>query len=581
MSTKSKNHLTYHFAPNGFGGIDLKSPKENASEVYNFRVMPDGSIMKRQGFRTAWTLPGAPSYFGIFNINSSEVGIAVIGDKMFEVDLANGKCTQYEGSLDQSAALCSVVSYNENMLIFDGLKVKLVRNKEIVDLNGYAPLYGKSWHPIELGSINEPLNMASDRYRINYSLSSTTVQIRLPSNVVRIDYVELNGRGLYSTDYTFNPTTGFVSSEHFSSNEGSVTFWVTFNNTYASLFNGCTRALSVSSGNSPIVFCYGKNGSDGIYCLRSVPFSKGVGTSRVYPDEFELYIPIDCSFSVGSGANTVRAVIPYDERVIVFTDHDAWFVPIVSDSVMPSPLSKSIGCSSPYGAAYISDSPVTVCHNRLFIWTPTLDPYNPLNAVSVSSEVNLPEHKADRFVKVFVNRYDSELWIFNENSKTDNILIYNYESKKWFSFGDFYPSFVFNYNGQVGFIEGAGIYLFYDDALFDERQVGHSEDIRAIYTSGWTKIDDTGKVKYADRLIVEAFTGTCGGLSIKLFYNNERCDNVWCYTMRDSMFPHIFVKHLPHSRFREVRFQIIADGSDCERVHDIALELTVNDGNQY
>ncbi len=583
MSKKSKNHQTHHFTPNGFGGIDLKSPTQNASEVYNFRIMPDGSIMKRQGFKRLATLSDSPSYFGIFNINSSEVGIAVIGDKIFEVDLESGESIQYRRTLDAEATVCNIVFYNENMLIFDGTRVKLVKDRVIVDLKGYAPLYGKAWHPHEGGSVNEQLNLASDRYRVNYALSLGTDKIRLPSNVSNIDHVELNGEPLYSESYSFNTSTGYVSSNYFSSDGGSVTFWVTFDNTYASALNSCTQALSVSSGNSPVLFCYGRNDSNSIYCLRSVPVSKEERQNlcRVYSDEFELYIPYDSSFTVGSGANTIRAVIPYDERVIVFTDHDAWFVPIISDSVMPQPLNKSIGCSSPYGVAYCGDSPVTLCHDRLFVWTPTLDPYNPLNAVSVSNSVKLPTHRSDKVTKVFVNRYDNELWIFNESSETDNILIYDYESEKWFSFGDFYPSFIFNYNGQVGFVESNGIFLFDDNAVCDERVEGRVQYIAAVYTSAWTKIDDTGKIKHADRLITEAYSGSNGRIAITLLYNYGTRDQAAYSAIGASLSPQIFVKRLSHSRFRELRFSIIADGADRERIHDIALELTVDDGNQY
>ncbi len=582
MPKKSKNHYTHHFTPNGFGGIDLKNPKQNASEVYNFRIMPDGSIMKRQGFKRLATLSEAPTYFGIFNINSSEVGLAVIGKKIFEVDLESGECSQYMGTLDAKATNCDIVFYNENILIFDGTHAKLVKDGEVQDFNGYVPLYGKAWHPTGGGPVHEQLNIVSERYRVNYSLSSDTDKIRLPNNADYIDYVEVNGEALYSDDYSFDRSTKFVHSEKFSSDGGSVTFWISFENEEISTLHSCTKALAVSSGSSPVIFCYGRSGRDGIFCLRSVPVSEEERRNMhyVYSDEFDLYIPYGGSFTVGSGENTIRAVIPYDERVIVFTDHDAWFVPIISNSVMPETLNKSIGCSSPYGVAYCGESPVTVCHNRLFIWTPTLDPYNPLNAVSVSNSVELQEAEADKFIKVFVNRYGSELWIFNESSETDNILIYDYEAEKWFSFGDFYPSFIFNYGGQVGFVEGSGIFLFDDDAVYDERIDGIPQYISAVYTSAWAKIDDTGKIKHADRLITEAYSGRGGRISITLVYNYGSTDDALYTVTEASLSPQIFVKRLPHSRFREVRFTITADGASSERIYDVALELTVDDGNQ-
>ena len=581
MSKKSNNHKTYHFTSDGFGGIDLKNPKQNAEDVYNFRIMPDGSIMKRQGFNRLARLPAAPSYFGVLNKNSSEVGVAVIGNKIFEVDLQSGDTTQYQGTLDGTPTKCGTVVYNENMLIFDGTRPKAVINGQVKDLNGYAPLYGKAWHPNDRGPINEEMNMASDHYRVSYSLSLDTEKIRLPNSAVSIDYVEVDGEPLYV--YSFDKNTKYVHSDYFSSDGGSATFWVTFNNENVTALHGCTCATSVSVGSSPVLFCYGRQGMDGRFCMRSSPVleEEKQNIGYVYSDELDIYIPYGSSFTVGGGENTIRAVIPFDERVIVFTDHDAWFVPITSDSITPKMLNKSVGCSSPYSVAYCGDSPVTVCHDRLFFWTPTLDPYNPLSAVSVSGSVELPKSSDDKFVKVFVDHYSSEIWVFKENSDIDSIMIYDYESKKWFSFGDFYPIFVFNYGGQVGFVEGNGIFLFNDDAVYDENIDGLHKNISAVYTSAWTKIDDTGKIKHADRLITEADLGNLGMIAMTLLYNYGTVDNFIYPMTESSVSPQIIVKRRPHSRFREVRFTVTASGPNRERIYDVALEMTVDEKNQY
>ena len=77
----------------GFGGIDAASPYGDGRMAYdmkNFKVLPDGSLVKRDGFAVLASLPEAVRGLYVLHEESGDFILAVAGSALYRISVADG-----------------------------------------------------------------------------------------------------------------------------------------------------------------------------------------------------------------------------------------------------------------------------------------------------------------------------------------------------------------------------------------------------------------------------------------------------------------------------------------------------------
>ena len=185
----------------GFGGIGEKGLSTGkATDMRNFRLLPDGALEKRCGWavhqkfvsdvRAVWQ--------GVIGEISSI--FVVVGDTVYRFVGDD----QYEaGVLTESWGHVAVSFYLGRLYLLDENEIYVyseTMNKFDVAY-GYAPLFGLNWHPSNQGAINEPINLFSNRLRVNYLNTEGLSTFTLPYYAKSIDCVRVDNVNV--SDYSF------------------------------------------------------------------------------------------------------------------------------------------------------------------------------------------------------------------------------------------------------------------------------------------------------------------------------------------------------------------------------------------
>ena len=189
----------------GFRGICGSSdrPDEGAAEVRNFRILGDGTLEKRPGWKTLFQFPDPIRGVWEGSLDGTHYLFVVSGWDLY-AGIAGGEPAVIY-SLPSGAGSVCFAEYGGNLYLFDGLNVYLFHTvtETFSEAGGYVPLYGKDWHPTQMGEVLEPRNMLSPRIRITYLNTVGATRFVLPFTAENIEYMDVDGTRI--TNYTFTP----------------------------------------------------------------------------------------------------------------------------------------------------------------------------------------------------------------------------------------------------------------------------------------------------------------------------------------------------------------------------------------
>ncbi len=560
-----------------FHGVDVRLPVgSNAAESVNYRIMPDGSLKKRNGFKKLLTLPDTPSCIASINRDGERKLLTVAGDRIYSLDIASKSYTALPGKLTASSGESALVSLREKLFVFDGYTLGEVSDTGIAPPTGYAPLYGKGWHPTKGGDIYEPLNILSRNFRISFIGTSGDATLYLPKTVESVTRVEINGIHFTSSGLIFNATNCTLSSNNLARDGIEIVVWCTSKEDNADLpkLNSCRQACSVGSGSDAVIFCGRSSGAEHLL-FRSVPVSHEAldSSRRGFPESSDVYFP--SGFSVGSNDLPIRAVLPLDDRVIVYNDDEAWLVPSIDRGSEPTLLCAGVGCTSDGAAVICGELPVSLCGNSVYRWEPDLEAYNELIAVCISSPIAplIDDELAVRG-KLITDRETRELWLYDPASPTRPVLLYDRDHKQWYRFDGFSPKLAFYHGGRIGFTSGADVFLFSPDAVSDCLDGVNDTPITAEFVGGWLDLDDFADQKSAARVAVKYE----GQLTLTLEYDNGASEVLSLGGTSPNSAPSVDHIRLRRERFRQVRFSFESTGLASGRVYGISLYADTDEG---
>lgn len=463
---KTKN-IMGKFELSGFAGIDRSSPAANGkcTEMVNLRILPDRSIVKRDGFRElfdfACDIRGVLS--GTFD---GEFVAFVVADKtLYKFNFADNTSTII-GDLDSQGGPASIFCYMGKVYVINGAKIYELRSNRLYETEGYAPLVGKEWGNNYPGEIYEPLNVLTPKGRISYIVDETeTSFLSTYYAVSEVNAVYVNGELRDASTYEVNHRLRVLSIPGLKEGDRVLVYY-TFDkgtqererlskNPYATVFGGI---------NNSRVFMWG--GKDKNRMFVSMP------TSRASVEEAEsvfekcggLYFPEGNDFCVGDGKCEIRAVSRHYDRMLIFTTEETWMADSEVSSSQRFPLTRintAVGCASLHGVGKCGNDPISVGHGDIYRWTSGTDGLEDCNAYVISDKIKnlLPEHFFSDAV-VFTDRHNSEVLFAYRDGDRDRVLVYSIPTEEWYIYDNVPADQFFDGEKAVGFVNGSKICIF-------------------------------------------------------------------------------------------------------------------------
>ncbi len=565
---------------NGFGGIDSRAGHtdiNHAKNIVNFRIGEDGSLEKRFGYRFLTDLGGTLRSFITGMINGTFRGYALTDNTLYAVDLTNGEKTVL-GTVNTSVGPACLFFYSGTLFLMDGEAIYSYANGSFRSCVGYVPLIGKDWACNEAGEPYEPKNILNRHVRISYIVDDPPSPfLYTGSGVASIEAVYRNGILMDPENYAFDSFLNVIhitSTSYFAGDRLEVHF------TYESgeeeefaRFVQNTDAILFGTSNNNRLFFWGPSQGSTMFCSAYVSQNDLKESQKHYPDSNELYIPEMFSFTVGDGSADIQGALRHYDRLLIFTDRDAWMASADAsgrEEFPSSGINSDIGCGSYRGIAMAQNSPITVGRNTVWRWTNETAEFSKCNAYSISRPIDSkipPEAFAS--MSVYYNARYNELWLSRPHEGI--IYICNLSSNNWYSYNGIYGDHFFDADGITGFLQGSKLFLLDPSLNEDHNENGESIPYSAYFES--LPLDfGTEKKKNLSRLILSAdFDG--GELTVTVSAPNTA--DVVC-SISDQQVgndSHCIVdRRLNSGRFRHATLRIQADGSSRPVIHTMELQ---------
>lgn len=574
LKTKSPENAVFE----GFSGIDtrfLHSKEPRSADVCNFRICDDGALKKRCGFRHSVNTYEEIRAVWSGMLNGEEQCLVLHGSKvsLYEKDTNYLSIVGFVGNASGRACF---FYYRDRLYLADGKRMYEIisQNLRVASVTGYIPLIGKDWSTGDRGEIYEKRNLLCDRARISYKIEQyPSIYLHTGWSAKSIDAVYLNGVLVPSENYTYN--TIFKSVELMGMNAGDeVLIYVTYDSpedtdVSQGLFT-CTAATNFGDLRGDRIFMWGGTKTNTLYCSEFVSRESMEESLKVTQNSGPLYFPAGYEFAAGDGRHDVRAAIRHYDRLLVFTDGDAWNAdPTVSglENIPLLSINKGAGCESMCAVETADNSPISIGKHTIFSWNADTDEFNECNATSISNPIDaLLSENFYKTATVFNAKKYGELWFhaFGEESTW----IYNVKSKAWYRFTGFDAKGFFEHSGKIFFFDDNNIYCFEDTLCYDLWEESFQINIVAVFTSDILEFS-THRKKRLDRMLIRLDKSEA---SINVQFTFDSIKTIYeKFKIPLSKEHHVFNKRLHSGRFQYAVVKITSNDEYIPCVHSMEI----------
>ena len=582
MATQTKENKITEVRFEGFDGIDgfaAHSGGATVSDMVNFRILEDGSIEKRCGYRRIGEFIAAPDAFWCGRVFGKLYLYAWLNNYTYRYDFSTGTVSRVGkpiGEHDLSKPKFFFFGGELYISTADGIH-KIADNGFMHEMYGYAPLVGKDWTNDLVGEINEPLNIMNRRARFTYTVSDTpSIFFRVLYPVKTINSVKVNGIELESSRYYFDPLYNSVNISKLEARdrvEIAVTFDLEDSPQLTSLLASDHIEVFGGMSNSRI-FAWSDTAGSMVYSTGYISPAEEAANNEVYnmPNWQYLYFPEGYEFKVGNGDSPIKAITRHYDRLLFFTERDVWMADNETCALEPIPtmnINSKRGCSVNGGVALAGNDPISIGNGELLRWTSDTDELNECNAYCISRPIShlIPEgFFANAKVVSFSGR--SEVWFYDPTNTEGIVWIYNWEKKMWYRFEGILADHIFDAEGQICFIRDNYIYRFDESAIYDYYDETGISYIKARLESGYIEL---GSEK-SRRLKGFEVRGEELGRTVVTLSPDGLADS--SHKLSDSTGEHkLLRKRLSSGRFRQMKLKIESNYNERTRIHGFSLSV--------
>lgn len=548
----------------GFEGVSaIKSLGEGRLRaVSNFRVREDGVLEKRCGYRTYATFPAPVRGFWQGTVGGFVRSFAVCEGTVFL--LTNGVATS-STDIATSEGTVSFFLYSDTLFLLDGTYVYAFDTVSLrfEKTDGYAPLYGRNWHPTDYGDVYEDLNLFSPKLRIHYANTTGATEFHLPFYARSVDKVRVDNRtanGYYlnaAGDILTIPTVG-ASVE--------VAFTMETEGEDQEMLYQCTHAFADRIKSRERLILYGTPSGHRLFCASAVSDSMISFCKVFYPDATPLYFKNEGIVTVGAPESPVTTLYRDHDRVLAFHPMGASSISFDADGdqVTDYPLLQGIGCCVEGVNLSPEGDPILLNERGVLQISSTASEPDMFSIKDLSA--GLPEVKAlcaKRQTTVFHDPAHGELWLRDPDDTRGLVWVLRLSGKEWYCFESIRATFFCRIDGMSGFADGEGSLLLFDDDLCSDE----GEPIQAYFKTDHLSFSSPELPKRGLRV---ALCGEERGVT-QLSLETERGTQNQLIAANGSSSPDLIDVRSAPGRFRFLRVCVSDTGCSRARYHRLAL----------
>lgn len=542
----------------GFAGMDSSTPfgGESTYGLKNFRLLSDGSLEKREGYRHLATLSDVARGWYLFREGGDSILLLVAGSELYRVSLDSGK-TESASVFSRTEGEILFLPMEEALYLLDG--DRLYRYDGGVKLTAgqaYLPVGGKDW-PVNTTSRTSPTekpNLLTGLLVYEYEYAEEIRFLHFAMPVDEIVSFQLGQAEVPS--YLYSLSSDRTRLEMNSAIEGhGNSARVIVRVKSAEGLVGSRGSLLWESEKGSSLLLYGKEA--GRVYASCKPQGGGTG--------FPVYFPSDAVWQMEGGV--VQSLCRMGKQIVIFSEDGVRLTreEFVAGNV-PSiaTVTTSIGCSAFAGAVALDEEKFLLVGGG-GVYRVEIDPS--LDEDCVFDRVSKPVEGAmgEAFLggaRVCRHPVSGEVW-FADPSGDGKVFVYRPEDKLWYVFGDLRADALMECGGRMLFLEGQFLNRFEKELTQDHPSYG-TLDIDARFQSGYFDFGAPEADKRLSGLLVLASLDG-GALEVRVSDGGYLAE----FTIdgeAHSTFPYLYERHLKSGRFRFASLELRAAGAARQRI---------------
>lgn len=545
-------------------GEALAAEKAKTSSIVNFRILADGSLEKRNGWKSYLRLANK-EICGVWqgNLEGDPLFIIVTKEAVYCVE---NEVASFVSSLPYKlSGQVSLFSYCNHLYMINGNSILVWRKnlERFEEATGYVPLLGIGWHPRTMGASHEALNLLSNRARVHYTNTSGETVFHLPLIANKINAVIVDGKT--TNNYVFsNPTNDLVVNAVGSSVEIAFEFDAPCR--HLDTIHHSTLFFTDYFGEREKLLLSGSEKGQLVYSAREVTNLMLVSCGITYPYMDPLYITANDVMIVGDLYHPVTGFFRDHNRVLATTALGLHAIALssVDDAVETHPLTSGVGCLTHGQSILANGDPILLNRDGVFtLHAPSTDP-DQFIATQISGPISdfLENGFAENAI-LTVDPFYHEIWIRNRNDTQGVVWVYGLSSKQWYSFDGILADCFCKIDGKLAFFHGDQIGVFDKELTTDNGSIFVSS-----YESAYLSLSDPELPKRGLRFSIKALPG---GNQMSLWVESETRRRIFPISTTVRSAPTVFDRRAALGRFHFLRVTIRDRGSARSRIYRLAL----------
>ena len=560
MAKLNKSNAYASESADSFFGIDRTGLVGKLCEAYdirNFRILPDGSLEKREGYELIAVLDAPVTAITASPYDTATV-YAVAGARVYSILPASGK-VECLGSIPACEYRADFFTLQGSLYLASAQDIFAIDTcGNVLRAEGYVPLLGSHWGA-DGGEIFEPLNLLSRRVRISYLLDGEAYRLYTGLEAQSIDALYVNGE----------PTRGGAIDGKYISLPAAFPAGTLVNVCLtlpsqseigeAEQLRSCPHAYTCRYGKARDVLCFGGFEKQRIFRSRNVSADSAAASLAAYPDSMPIYFPagtyIDSAVSGG-----VRAVCGESDCIVVFGEQDARRITEHSEQRIPQ-----VGGCAVHTAAIYNGSAVFAATSLGIVQIDLRSGGGKLISAP-------PGDIADsNFISRAVLAYDQwhcELYISDPTDGEGKQSVYNAARQAWYVFDGIGAQKFFESAHRICFTADSGVFMFSPYRTTDITLGGSENIIHSKYVSRFSALGRPDDIKRLRRMRL-ACSGD-GTVTVSVLDPSGLIGSLVCTPDGDTDL-HLFDKSLCSGRACHVRLCLESADDAYVRIHGVAL----------
>ncbi len=557
-----------------FGGLNHTGRvSENAAcSVVNFRVMKDGSLEKRSGFVPVISNMGGVRGSWEGELSGNHYAFLVCKNRVLYT------CSDFNHFLQchfltTTYGNVNFVLYKETLYLMDGAKVlRFYPNTNDFEVAmGYVPLYGKNWHPHQLGEVLERPNVFCNKLRVDYLNTGGYSTFRFPYEMKSVDCVRLDGKMV--TNYTYNIsecTVNIAEATSAAHVEIAATLATAFSQ--ESTISAARNATVYQDTYHETLFLAGTSTGYQLYASAEVTPDMLAASKNMYYQSTPIYLPDNRVFTVGSNAHPLIAFCQTHNQLLVFNEQNMWAVrhpSINSDELQIYKLGSDIGCSISNGALLCNNTPIVFWGEGIYALHFDRSDPNIYDTEKLSGDIDgviSDTDQSDWFI--FWDPDQRELWLRNKAGSTGTNWIYSPERKNWVTFQNIHATMLFHMIGSLCFIDSGGL-------LCTMEKENYTDDGMPIYATYKSHYLSFSNPEFCKRSLRMSTCVDAPGARLTVNLTTERENRSFNFSLSNESLPSMLDCRLSAGRFRFLQFEISEVSQNPVRIHFLSLSANL------